>query len=142
MNWGQKIVLVMVMFMLFILGLSFAMYRRQGDSLTEVDYYEKGLEFDREYEMEQNALDTNLRADVNLVDSALVLTFKAAAYYKIKLQRPSNSKLDSIYEGKTTGRLQPVTIPIAHLAKGRWFMEVQWKTAGKPFGFKQHITLP
>ena len=49
MNWGTKLVIGMGLFMAFIITLVVFMMRSGSDDLVDKDYYQKGIEYDKEY---------------------------------------------------------------------------------------------
>ncbi len=54
MNWGTKLVIAMALFMTFIIALSTKMILSDKDDLVDKDYYEKGLNYDLDYQRKQN----------------------------------------------------------------------------------------
>lgn len=48
MNWGTKLIMGMLSFMSFIIVLAVLMFNSKPDPLVDEDYYEKGLNYDKE----------------------------------------------------------------------------------------------
>jgi len=55
MNWGTKLVIGMLSFMSFIVVLAVLMFNSNADPLVDEDYYEKGLNYDREMKRMEKA---------------------------------------------------------------------------------------
>ena len=142
MNWGTKIVLGMVAFMLFIIGMVIYMFSVHGnDSLVEEDYYEKGLNYDQEYKAKENVLNEDAQPDIKINDSQIIIQLKDSASYKLKLMRPSNAKDDVISKGNTIGDTNMILIDRANMHTGLWFLELRWISNNKEYQFNKNITL-
>jgi hypothetical protein len=142
MNWGTKIILGMAAFMLFIIGMVVYMFNMQGnDALVEEDYYEKGINYDSEYEAKRNTLFDHADPVIKLTESQLILQLKEAANYELTLMRPSAAKKDVKSAGKTVGDSNLILIDISHLDKGLWSLKLSWRAKGKNYLFKKDITL-
>ena len=142
MNWGTKIVLGMVAFMLFIIGMVIYMFSVHGnDSLVEEDYYEKGLNYDQEYKAKENVLNEDAQPDIKINDSQIIIQLKDSASYKLKLMRPSNAKDDVISKGNTIGDNNMILIDRANMHEGVWFFELKWISNNKEYQFNKNITL-
>ncbi len=142
MNWGTKIVLGMIAFMLFIIGMVVYMFKSHGnDALVEEDYYEKGINYDKEYDAKKNTLDDNATPIIKITDSQIVIQLKDAADYQLFMLRPSAIKEDVRVNGKTIGENHLITLKKSNLARGLWSMQLAWQVGGKEYLYKKDITL-
>ncbi len=142
MNWGTKIVLGMIAFMLFIIGMVIYMFKvHDNDALVENDYYEKGINYDQEYTAKKNTFDENATPDVKITEHQLVIALKEAADYKVLLLRPSSAKMDVRLQGRTLGAENLIIMDTDSLAQGLWSLNVSWKVNGKDYSYKKNITL-
>jgi hypothetical protein len=143
MNWGTKLVIGLVAFMLFILSMVVYMFKVQdSDSLVEENYYEKGIEYDKEYNAKQNVFSEQLVPEISKQDRALEIKMLAnPSEYKLSLLRPSSAKMDKVFEGTTSADNNIISIPKSGLSSGLWQIKLQWKFKGKDYLFVKDIML-
>ena len=142
MNWGTKIVLGMIAFMLFITGMVVYMFKVQdNDSLVEEDYYEKGINYDQEYNAKKNALEEGATPVINVANNQITITLRDAADYELLLLRPSAAKLDIKSIGRTVGKENVITFETGNLKRGLWSLNLSWKVNGKDYLYQKNITL-
>jgi hypothetical protein len=142
MNWGTKIVLGMVAFMLFIIAMVVYMFSvHDNDSLVDKDYYEKGMNYNQEYNAKQNVIDGNAQPLIKISKSQLIIQLKDSASFELKLQRPSTAKDDVLNKGNTKGSSNLILVDIKNMHTGLWFLELKWISNKKEYLFKKNITL-
>ncbi|RYG09282.1 MAG: nitrogen fixation protein FixH [Chitinophagaceae bacterium] len=142
MNWGTKLVLGMALFMSFIIGMVVYMFKQHGnDALVEDDYYEKGINYDEEYNAKANTLNDDATPTIKLSKSQLILQLKNAADYQLTLMRPSAAAKDVKSRGKTVGDSNLIIVDATKLDKGMWSLKLEWKANGKNYQFKKDITI-
>jgi hypothetical protein len=142
MNWGTKIVLGMVAFMLFIIAMVVYMFSVHGnDALVDKDYYEKGINYNQEYDAKQNVADDGAEPIISINSSQLTIQLKDSAAFELKLQRPSTVKDDILIKGNTLGSSNLLQLNTTNMAKGLWFLELKWNSNSKEYLFKKNITL-
>lgn len=142
MNWGTKIVLGMLTFMLFIVGMVIYMFSVHGnDALVDEDYYEKGINYNQEYNAKQNVLIDSVNPVITLTKHQIIINLHDRANYKLKLMRPSTVKDDIKIEGKTLGDRNLILIDRSTMNNGLWFLEIKWISKEKNYLFKTTINL-
>lgn len=142
MNWGTKLVLGMAAFMSFIIGMVVYMFKQHGnDALVEDDYYEKGINYDKEYDANSNTLNDDAVPVIKLSKTQLIIQLKDAANYQLTLMRPSAKEKDVNSSGKTIGDSNLIIVDATNLDKGLWSLKLQWHSNGKDYQFKKDITL-
>ncbi len=142
MNWGTKIVLGMITFMLFIIGMVIYMFFVHGrDALIEENYYEKGINYNEEYNAKQNTLNDNAEPAIQINKQQVIITLKDSASYKLVLMRASNNADDLKYEGNTIGTSNLILIDKSKMGKGLWFLNLQWHSGKKKYQYKKNIML-
>jgi len=142
MNWGTKIVLGMITFMLFIVGMVIYMFHVHGrDALIEENYYEKGIDYNTEYNAKQHVANDNAKPKITNTPKQLLIQLKAPAVYQLVLMRASDSKDDLKLNGKTTGDSNIILVDKAKLAKGLWFISLTWRVENKDYLYKSNISL-
>jgi hypothetical protein len=142
MNWGTKIILGMVAFMLFIIVMVIYMFSVHGnDALVDEDYYEKGINYNNEYNAKQNMVNDKAEPKITINDSQIIIQLKDSASYELKLMRPSSAKDDIKDKGTTVADAHLILINRQHMHKGLWFLELKWKSNNKEYLYKKNITL-
>lgn len=142
MNWGTKIILGMVAFMLFIVGMVTYMFKVHGnDALIATDYYEKGINYNEEYQAQQNTVANNATPLITINASQIIIQLKDSASYSLKLMNPAIAKEDLIIKGNTIGDSNLILIDRTKLRNGLWFLELNWTSTNKPYLFKKNLTL-
>lgn len=142
MNWGTKIVLGMVAFMLFIIAMVIYMFSVHGnDALVEEDYYEKGINYNQEYNAKQNMLDDGAEPIITINENQIIIQLKDSASYELKLMRPASAKDDIQIKGITIGQANLILLDRKDKHTGLWFLELKWNSHQKAYLFKKNITL-
>lgn len=142
MNWGTKVVLGMIAFMLFIVAMVVYMFSVHGnDALVDEDYYEKGINYNQEYNATENTIKDHQEPKITLNDSQLVIQLKDSASFELKLMRPSTVKDDIKEKGFTISDDHLILINTKNMHTGVWFLELKWSSKGKDYQFKKSITL-
>jgi len=132
----------MIAFMLFIIGMVIYMFHVHGrDALIEENYYEKGIDYNTEYNAKQNVTNDNAKPKITNTPKQLLIQLKDSATYQLILMRASDSKDDLKLTGETTGDSNIILIDKTKLAKGIWFISLTWHSANKDYLYKNNITL-
>ncbi len=141
MNWGTKLTIGMILFMVFIVTLVFRMLGpHKADSLIEADYYERGQNFDADYNAKQQAKADSMLPVVLASADGLSVSFPAPVTYKASLRRLSNAAMDKNFTSDSvqTGFI----IPHKELKVGSWLLRIQYQANGKDYLFQEKIVLP
>lgn len=142
MNWGTKLVLGMAAFMLFVIGMVVYMFRVHGnDSLVEEDYYEKGLDYDKEYDAKRNTLLDKAEPSVKIEASKIIIQLKDSASYELKISNASKAKEDRSSKGATIGDANLIIVDTETMNKGLWTLNLKWTSNGKNYQYNKNITL-
>ena len=142
MNWGTKIVLGMVVFMLFIIGMVVYMFRVHGnDTLVDEDYYEKGINYNDEYNANQNVITDKAEPKITISDSQIIIQLKDSANYHLTLARPSTNKDKLADSGETVSDANLIIINRQNMHTGLWYLELKWSSNAKKYQLKKSITL-
>ena len=142
MNWGTKIVLGMLTFMMFIVCMVVYMFHVHGrDALIEENYYEKGINYNAEYDAKQNVLNDRAKPKITVTKTQIIIQIKDPAAYKLVLMRPANSDDDVKLKGNTSGTSNLILVDKTKMPRGMWFLNLSWHSSGKDYLFKNNITL-
>lgn len=142
MNWGTKIVLGMLTFMMFIVCMVIYMFHVHGrDALIEENYYEKGINYNEEYNARQNVINDHAQPKITVTKTQIIVQLKDAAQYNLILMRPANSDDDVKLKGNTSGTSNLILVDKTKMQRGMWFLNLGWHSSGKEYLFKNNITL-
>jgi hypothetical protein len=137
MNWGKGIIGGMVLFMLFIISMCVYMFRIPEDGYDH-QYYEKGLNFDKDFNKEQQVQRDHARPLIEVSDKTVSITFMKPASGTIKFVRPANEALDNVIKlDSTSGK--NINIPVERMAVGRWQLVLNWQSNHKAYLYQQEI---
>jgi len=137
MNWGKITVVILAVFVLFIGGMSYIMFRSPADDYDH-QYYEDGLNFDHDFNREQQVTTDHAQPTV-LVDSCCIkFTFPQVVIGSVKLMRPSSDAPDISYplDNKKGGPIQFTTL---HMAKGEWQLVFEWTSNKKEYLYHKEV---
>jgi len=140
MNWGKGITLTMVAFVLFILTMCYRMFTAPVDDYDH-QYYEKGLSFDKDFDREVRVYKDHAVPKIKLEADNIQLTFsQPVTGGKVTLNRPSDYKLDRVYDLKTNAANE-FNIPVPKITTGHWLLVFEWESNHKQYLYQQAIKL-
>jgi len=111
MNWGKGIIIGMALFMAFILCMCIYMFRMPADEYDH-QYYEKGLNFDKDYDRERQVYKDHAIPLISISGKELTVTFVHPANGSIRFIRPSSEALDKTFKITTGNNLSVNRITI------------------------------
>lgn len=139
MNWGVKIFVTLLLFVIVAVSTGIYMVSNDHDSLVEEDYYEKGLEYDSTYNHKINVRELNLEPQVVIDSGFIIIQFQeTGSNGQLALRRESDSSQD--LEVPFSTKSDVFKLPIAELRDGRWNIQIDWKSQrGVPLLFEKSI---
>ena len=141
MNWGIKLMIGMLCFMSFIIVLGILMINSKTDALVDTDYYEKGLNYDKDYNRKEQVKTDDAAPQVSVASDYILLIFKNKAKGELKLVRNSDKRLDKKVT-ISTDSANEVKIPTKGIEKGQWRLIISWTTADKAYLNEQEVKIP
>ena len=140
MNWGTKLIIGMLSFMTFIVVLAVLMIRSESDELVESDYYEKGINYNVDYNKKENVINDKAAPEVSIVNNNIVITFSHHAEGKLKLIRTSDKRMDQTLV-LTTDSANQFQLPMTGKAAGLWKLQLDWKNDGREYLYEKEVML-
>jgi hypothetical protein len=140
MNWGVKVLIGMGTFMSFIIVLVVIMFNSKTDALVDNDYYEKGINYNKVYNLKEQVNLDHARPEIALSDKTIGLTFTQQAKGNLKLMRTSDKRLDKTMPFETDQNRQ-ILIPAVNLPKGSWRLIIEWESLSKKYLYEQEINI-
>ena len=139
MNWGNRIILGMGLFMGFILTMVVIMMRQKID-LVEEDYYKKELNYETQINAQKVYVSANEKISIKTEKDSLYLYFPAVFQTEdvtISLQRPDDKNLDFVLTAKPLSR---IVIQTAKFPKGVFTCTINGKIKDQPYEMSQQVT--
>jgi hypothetical protein len=139
MNWGKVIIIGMGLFMLFIILMCVKMFRLPADEYDH-HYYEKGLNFDKDYAKERQVITDKAQPMIRISGREVNIAFAEQAIGTARFVRPSSEALDKIFNIQT-GTEKTTAMSVSSLAKGRWHIVLEWKSDHKNYLYEKEVDL-
>ena len=139
MNWGTKLVIGMGLFMAFIITLAVLMMRSGSDDLVDKDYYQKGIEYDKDYARKSQMQKDQAEPEISIGDSIRIV-FNKPATGSVRFLHPSDNKNDRTVN-LNSGIANEVALPLTDISKGHWKLIIEWKSDEKDYLFEKNITI-
>ena len=121
----------------FITVLAIKMINSKEDAFDK-DYYEKGLAFDKEYDLKQNVIKDKTLPKISQKDDFVNITFQKVDSGTIVFKRPSNQKQDISFNAIQ----QEMKINKSSLAKGEWRLQIRWTANSKQYLYETNLFIP
>jgi hypothetical protein len=141
-HWGQAIVLCFVLFAGFIGTLVYRMSRQRVD-LVKADYYESGIDYQRQVNRIRNAKPFQSNSVMNYSPDAHRLTIAlptAVSRGEVLLYRPSDQRQDfRVVMPKAANSV--VRIPTDRLTPGRWRVEATWTDGRQEYFLQEEVLI-
>lgn len=142
-NWGTGIFTFLALFLLAAAAfIIFAV--RQDVNLVHKDYYEKGVDYTEQMNVEarsekfSNAFTVSLQNDFLMLEIDDILSAKIDSG-SILLFRPSSSKKDVIFQLTKSPKL--IHIPKEDLTHGRYILKFFWYSEGLKYEVDQPVNI-
>lgn len=134
-SWGTGIVIAIIIFVVLVLVQTIYLMSQKVD-LVEEDYYKKGIEYQKDIDVQKKTNELSEKVNFNFNGQYLIINFsKNLSDTKINgeilLYRPSDSELDLKIPLSTDNLTQ--VIPIANLKKGFWRVKLRWQYEGQNY---------
>lgn len=136
-NWGKGLTVIIVLFVATTLSVVFYLVSLDYYMVSE-NHYEQAVEYQQQIDRIEHTSELEHPIEINRSNSRdiqILFPDSLASLNptgKVKLYRPSDSNLDRLLELRldTDGRQ---IIPGADLQKGKWRVQVTWKSDNKEF---------
>ena len=143
MNWGRKILIV---YIVFVLGIGFMVYKAstQNDDLVTTDYYAKELKYQEKIDEVKRVSALSAPVEYTIKDNALTIQFpkdfagKQLAGEAV-LYCPSDEKKD--VKKNFTLKDEPLLIEIPAGNKGLYELHLSWKDEAITYYFEKKIVI-
>jgi hypothetical protein len=143
MNWGWRITIV---YILFVIGIMTLVLKAKSErvELVAPDYYAQEVAYGARMTAKENLKSLSTPIVLSQTGAGLDIAFPAemrsGAEGMVKLYRPSNSDLDKSFPMLLDTAAHQV-LPIEHYSKGLYMVQITWKMGDKDFYFEEPIVM-
>jgi hypothetical protein len=135
-NWGTKLFISMVAFMLFLIAF-FVLMTQQTYHLVEKDYYPKALEYQQRIDKTENAKQLAERVKLENKGDFLIFTFQSffnpeEVTGKITLYRPSDGAMDIAMEIHLDSLCRHI-FPVNDIQKGKYLAKIEYANSEEEY---------
>ena len=126
MNWGGYIIVGMAIAMSAVVATGIYMVSRDTDTLEDPAYYEKGLDYDHDFNRKQQMVRHQARPDIRIERDTLRITFSSPGNKgQLYLIRPDSQAADKTIPVSTAGT--EYVLPVGALNSGAWQLRLEWE---------------
>jgi hypothetical protein len=138
MNWGHRI---LILYLSFVVMISFLIYlcSAQKFDLVSENYYDKEIKFQEQIDRMNNAIadSSNVLITNNEVDNSINISFRKInnpddVNGVINFFRPDNSAVDFAEPIKLNPENMQI-ISTSKMTKGKWLAKFQWNVKGRSY---------
>jgi hypothetical protein len=142
MNWGKSIIVAFVLFAAFI-GTLVTVCVRQDVHLVTKEYYKEELDYQRQIDRMAHTALLKEKPSIKVEGALLSIAYPDFARLesgRLKLFRPSDSRMDKMFELKKSDETAQY-FSTAGMNKGMYRARLQWTMDGEEFFLEQVIYL-
>lgn len=125
--------------MAFIITLTVIMIRSDSDDLVDQDYYQKGIEYDKDYIRKNRVKEDDAEPEIN-VGKNMNVTFRNPAKGTIRFLHSSDQTKDKVIN-IDSGEENKIDIPLNEFSAGRWKVILEWKSSDREYLFQKDIII-
>lgn len=138
-NWGTKLVIWIIAFIVFILSLVY-MTTTSKVNLVEEDYYPKGLKYQARIDAIENAKEINAVFMASQNGESIIITTPDIQLDSgnIMFFRPSGNSLDRTYDLLITEEGKMI-FPMKDFSNGKYILKINWNLLDKEYYVEQNF---
>lgn len=138
-NWGTKLAIWIVAFVVFMLTLVF-MTTTYEINLVEKDYYPKGLKYQNRIDAIKNAKDIGAVFTINQDENNIIVNTPniKADSGSMLFFRPSENRLDKSYK-LVINKNGKIIIPKDEFSFGRYILKINWFDKNNEYYIEQSL---
>jgi hypothetical protein len=142
MNWGHKILIVIIVFLVGMLGMVYYAMMQTNEMIDD-NYYQKELEFQSVIDAQQNLLDITSNNLVNQDRDEVTVTFPTGTFEKIEkgtieLIRNDDKSKDIQLHLQPNGYAMR-SIPKTSLSKGMYRARIKWINNNREYYKEENV---
>lgn len=145
MNWGYKILLVLILFVIGM-GVMLGIALNTKNEMIDSDYYAKEMVYQSKIDASNNtnALEEDVTVTCNEQQVQLTIPTTAIQDFDngtIEFLRPSDQSLDTTFT-LALNDSGTQTFDNINFKKGKYLVRLQWQSQGIPYYFEQNLMIP
>ncbi|TWJ01663.1 FixH protein [Mucilaginibacter frigoritolerans] len=137
MNWGKATVAILLVFVLFICGMGYFMFKAPADDYDH-QYYEDGLNFDHDYSREMQVTRDHAEPSIVMDTCCIRFIFPQIIKGQVNFMRPSSDAKDALFPLDNKGG-KAIEIITKNMARGKWQLVFNWKSGNKDYLYQKEV---
>lgn len=144
MNWGYKIAIVFIGFVVLMVSMVTICFRQKDIHLVEKQYYEKEIAYQSQINIERNTATLENPPVIRYHQENQTVKVEYSPMQAIKegsilFFRPSDASKDFTIAVNANKGSQ--SIPVGHLQKGLWKVKMEWTDASRKFYLEEKVVV-
>ena len=145
MNWGHKITLVFLGFVIMMVYMVVKSFQANVDLVSE-DYYLEELNYQQQIDKKNNVEAANMAIKYQITPEGVFLTFPDQTYLEkvsgsINLYRPSAASMDVQLSIALDSQFRQLIRP-DQFSPGKYILKIDWTDGGKPYYQEIDLLIP
>ena len=144
MNWGFKIAIVFIGFVVLMVSMVTICFRQKDIHLVEKQYYEKEIAYQNQIDIETNTASLKHPPVIRYHSDNQTVKVEYPSQNEIEsgsilFFRPSDASKDFVINVSVDDDSQ--TIPVGHIQKGLWRVKMEWTDTSGKFYLEEKIVV-
>ena len=144
MNWGNRVIIILVIFVAGILSMVY-ISMRQTNEVVDANYYEQEMMYQQVIDGKKNLGSLDDSVTIKSDGAVIKIAFPASTVAQldsgsIQFMKLSNAK-DDKFIPMSGSRTDLYQVPLSYIAKGFYKVRIRWSNEGKPYYHEQHFNI-
>lgn len=144
MNWGNRVIIILVVFVAGIISMV-CISMRQTNEVVDANYYEREMKYQQVIDGKKNLLSLDDSVTIKKDGAFIKIAFPPSTVARldsgsIQFMKLSDAKDDKFIpmSGSKTVLYQ---VPLGYIATGLYKVRVEWSNEGKPYYHEQNFNI-
>lgn len=144
MNWGNRVIIILVVFVTGIISMVY-ISMRQTNEVMDANYYEREMKYQQVIDGKKNLLSLNDSVSIKNDGAVIKIAFPPSTVDKldsgtIQFMKLSDAK-DDKFIPMSGSKTELYQIPLSYIARGFYKVRVEWSNEGKPYYHEQNFNI-
>jgi hypothetical protein len=144
MNWGNRVIIILVVFVAGIISMVY-ISMRQTNEVVDANYYEREMKYQQVIDGKKNLLSLDDSVSIKNDGGVIKIAFPPSTVARldsgsIQFMKLSNSK-DDKFIPMSDSKADLYQVPLSYIARGFYKIRVEWSNDGKPYYHEQNFNI-